>query len=183
MTMAPEAPLTATDFLARAQALAPELGAVREIERARRLPDDSSRRLRTTGVYRMGFSRAGAAPNCRRCTSSRSSSTVLWGRLRRLVRRDRLAHRLFAPYLAGPVALEMPQPGRITTGMLFPVAGPSACPAATGCPAVDLRHGVHPLRLGDLRRLHLPGRAAGPEPRRPRPARLAAVHVRAPTSA
>jgi len=124
MTMAPEAPLTATDILARAQALAPELRErSAEIERARRLPDDIVEKLRATGVYRMGFSRAWGGPELSSLHQLEVIEALSYGDASAGWCAEIGSHTgLFAPYLAGPVAREMfPSLDVITTGMLFPV--------------------------------------------------------------
>jgi len=123
----------------------------------------------------MGFSRAWGGPELSSPQLEVIEGTVLWDASAGWCAEIGSHTGLFAPYLAGRWPWRCSQLDVITTGMLFPVGRASACPRL---PAVRrwTSAAASPLRLGDLRAPSSTGRAAGPEPRRPRPARLAAVH-------
>jgi alkylation response protein AidB-like acyl-CoA dehydrogenase len=124
MTIAPEATLTAAEILARAKALAPELRErAAEFERDRRLPDDIVAKLRATGVYRMGFSRAWGGPELSSLQQLEVIEALSYGDASAGWCAEIGSHTgLFAPYLDAATARDMfPDLDVITCGALFPV--------------------------------------------------------------
>ncbi|MFJ7218057.1 acyl-CoA dehydrogenase family protein [Amycolatopsis sp. NPDC098790] len=117
------APETASEILARAQALAPVLrDRAEEIERARRLPADVVDLLRGTGVFRMGFSRAHGGPELTSIEQTEVIEALAYGDAGTawcaMIGSDT---GLYASFLDHAVAEEMfPSLDMATAGLLFP---------------------------------------------------------------
>ncbi|MGW5723522.1 acyl-CoA dehydrogenase family protein [Amycolatopsis sp. NPDC003865] len=116
-------PETASEILARAQALAPVLrDRAEEIERARRLPPDVVDLLRGTGVFRMGFSRAHGGPELTSVEQTEVIEAIAYGDAGAgwcaMIGSDT---GLYASFLDHAVAEEMfPSLDMATAGLLFP---------------------------------------------------------------
>jgi alkylation response protein AidB-like acyl-CoA dehydrogenase len=130
MTIASEAAptaaqtLTAAAILARAKALAPELRErAAEIERTRHLPEDIVEKLRDTGIYRAGFTRAWGGPDLTSLQELEIIEALSYGDASAAWTAEVCAHTgHFARYLDDEAAREMfPGLDLITAGALFPV--------------------------------------------------------------
>jgi indole-3-acetate monooxygenase len=125
ITAAPrtEAPLSGSDILARAKALAPVLRAQSaKIEQLRRLPEDVVEALRQTGVFRMGFTREWGGPEMTSMEQTEVIEALSWGDASAgwcaSIGSDIAPH---SNYLEPVVARQMfPRQDMITAGLLVP---------------------------------------------------------------
>ena len=115
---------TAAQYLARARALAPQLRArSAEIEASRRLPADVVEQLRSTGVFRMGFSRRWGGPELSSAEQTEVIEAISYGDASAgwcaMIGMDT---GLYASFLDEADVKEMyPSLDMITAGLLFPV--------------------------------------------------------------
>ncbi len=144
-------PQTAAEILMRAKAAAPRLRArSEEIERERRLPADVVELLRSTGVFRMGFSRDWGGPGLTSMEQTEVIEALSYGDTSAgwcaMIGSDT---GLYASFLDEAVAREMfPHLDMVTAGLLFPVgrAERSAMPRRA---SPDRMHGsAAPARAG-----------------------------------
>lgn len=114
---------TAAEILARAKAVAPMLRErAAEIEQERRLPADVVETLRSTGVFRMGFSRAWGGPELTSMEQTEVVEALSYGDAGAgwcaMIGSD---SGLYAQFLAEPVAKDMfTGLDMSTAGLLFP---------------------------------------------------------------
>ncbi|MET9732802.1 acyl-CoA dehydrogenase family protein [Streptomyces sp. NPDC006458] len=123
MTNNTAVPNTATEILAAAKALAPQLRerAV-EIEQNRRLPSDVVELIRATGAFRMGFSKAWGGPELTSVEQTEVVEALAYGDASAgwaaMIGMD---SGLYASFLDETVAKEMfPRLDMTTAGLLFP---------------------------------------------------------------
>ncbi|MFE4667286.1 acyl-CoA dehydrogenase family protein [Streptomyces sp. NPDC056716] len=124
MTHTGAVPNTAAEILAAAKALAPQLRErAPEIEKNRRLPADVVELIRSTGAFRMGFSRAWGGPELTSVEQTEVVEALAYGDASAgwaaMIGMD---SGLYASFLDETVAKEMfPRLDMTTAGLLFPV--------------------------------------------------------------
>jgi alkylation response protein AidB-like acyl-CoA dehydrogenase len=130
-TMQTTPPLTAAEIMTRVQAAVPRLREwAPEIERRRGLPDEVVDLLRSTGVFRMGFSRRRGGPELSSIEQteviealSYADASVGWCAM------IGMDSGLYASFLDEDVARRMfPSVDMITAGLLFPVGRAEVVP-------------------------------------------------------
>jgi alkylation response protein AidB-like acyl-CoA dehydrogenase len=121
--IAPDVPNTPEGILAAARAAAPELAKRREeIEQARRLPPDIVELVRSTGVFRMGFSAEYGGPDLTSVQQTEVIEALAYGDTATgwcaMIGMDT---GIYAGYLERSAAQEiMPHIDMITAGLIFP---------------------------------------------------------------
>ncbi|GAA2556662.1 MULTISPECIES: acyl-CoA dehydrogenase family protein [Streptomyces] len=124
MTNTRAVPNTAAEILAAAKALAPQLRErAAEIEQNRRLPADVVELIRSTGAFRMGFSKAWGGPELTSVEQTEVVEALAYGDSSAgwaaMIGMD---SGLYASFLDETVAKEMfPRLDMATAGLLFPI--------------------------------------------------------------